>query len=217
MSWQLVQEIAVSYLGLILLLTFHEVGHAWMAWKCGDDTAKKLGRVSLNPIVHMDLVGTVILPLLMMYLTATGSAFRGLLVGWAKPVPVNPDNLRNQRLDDIMISMAGPFVNLVLAIFLLALARVLILLHLGEAAPICKDFARISLVLCWFNLIPIPPLDGSHVLRVLIGMSRETYARMVGVGFILVLVVMQVPWVQQTLQAVTRTSYRVIAHWFGLF
>ena len=93
MDSRLLVDGLLMYLGLIVLLTFHEFGHAWMAWKCGDDTAKSLGRVSLNPIVHMDLIGTVALPLLMIFLPGAGR----FLIGWAKPVPVNPHNLRNPR------------------------------------------------------------------------------------------------------------------------
>ena len=217
MSWELIQKLLITYSGFILLLTLHELGHAWMALKCGDDTAKKLGRVSLNPIVHMDLVGTVILPLLMLYLSYSGSGFRGMLVGWAKPVPVNPANLKNPRMDDIFISMAGPFANLVLAVALLGLARLFLTINVPQAVPFCKEFAQISLVLCFFNLIPIPPLDGSHVLRVVTGMSREFYARLVGVGFIVVILVMQIPQVQQTLHSITRGTYKIMAGWFGLF
>jgi Zn-dependent protease len=217
MTSELIQKLLVSYSGFILLLTLHELGHAWMALRCGDDTAKKLGRVSLNPIVHMDLVGTVILPLLMLYLSYSGSSFRGMLVGWAKPVPVDPTKLRRPGWDDIAIAMAGPVVNLVLAVLLLGLARIFLILHLPQAAPYCKEFALISLILCFFNLIPIPPLDGSHVLRVVTGMSRELYARLVGVGFIVVILVMQIPAMQQGLHSVTRGTYKVMASWFGLF
>src|SRR5436189_4534831 len=88
----------IMYLGLLVLLTFHEFGHAWMAWKCGDDTAHSLGRVSLNPLVHIDPIGTVLIPLL-----ALIPGLGGFLIGWAKPVPVNPNNLRNPRLDDILV------------------------------------------------------------------------------------------------------------------
>src|SRR6266699_4258742 len=99
------------YLGLLVLLTFHEFGHAWMAWKCGDDTARSQGRVSLNPLVHIDPIGTVLLPLLMIFLSASGSGLIRFLVGWAKPVPVNLHNLRNPRTDDILFTLAGPWKN----------------------------------------------------------------------------------------------------------
>src|SRR5208282_6403470 len=103
----------ITYLGLVILLTFHEFGHAWVALKCGDDTAKLQGRVSLNPLVHIDPIGTVLLPLLMLFLSPNISRF---MIGWAKPVPVNPYNLRYPNRDDILVTMAGPGMNLVLAV-----------------------------------------------------------------------------------------------------
>src|SRR6185295_13910504 len=103
----------IFYIGLVVLLTFHEYGHAWMALKCGDDTAKLEGRCSLNPLVHIDPIGTVLMPLMMIFLSPGLSQF---LLGWAKPVPVNLNNLRNPKMDDIFISMAGPWMNLLLAV-----------------------------------------------------------------------------------------------------
>src|SRR5437870_7803709 len=94
----------IQYLGLLLLLTFHEFGHAWMAWKCGDDTALREGRVSLNPLVHIDPIGTVAMPLLMIFLSSSGSGLGRFLVGWSKPVPVTLHNLRNPRIDDILVT-----------------------------------------------------------------------------------------------------------------
>ena len=155
----------ISYLGLLILLTFHEFGHAWTALKCGDDTARLQGRVSLNPVVHIDPIGTVLLPLLMIFLSPNISRF---MIGWAKPVPVNPYNLRNPRLDDILVSLAGPAMNLVLAVALMALGRAGIIANAEQFVGLCVRFASISLLLCFFNLIPIPPLDGSRILFMLL-------------------------------------------------
>lgn len=203
----------IMYLGLIVLLTFHEFGHAWMALKCGDDTAKERGRCSLNPLVHIDPIGTVLMPLLMIFLSPGVGRF---LVGWAKPVPVNVANLRNPRLDDIFVSMAGPWMNLLLAIVLVGLARVGMIAGSPSMAEFCIRTASLSLLLCFFNLIPIPPLDGSHVLRNLIGMSYETYWQFARFGFIAVILVIQIPFVRGTLSYVTNTSLQIIAGWFGL-
>ena len=201
------------YLGLIVLLTFHEYGHAWMASKCGDDTAKDQGRCSLNPLVHIDPIGTVLIPLLMIFLSPGVSRF---LVGWAKPVPVNAANLRNPRLDDIFVSMAGPWMNLLLAVVLIGLARVSAIAGSASVMEFCIQTAYISLLLCFFNLIPIPPLDGSHVLRNLVGMSYETYWQLARFGFIAVILVLQIPFVRVALSYVTNTSLQIIAGWFGL-
>ena len=202
----------ISYIGLVILLTFHEFGHAWVAMKCGDDTARLQGRVSLNPIVHIDPIGTVLLPLIMLFVSPSISRF---MIGWAKPVPVNPYNLGNPRRDDILVTMAGPAMNLVLAVALVALARVGVLVHVDEMAGLCFRFAGISLLLCFFNLIPIPPLDGSHVLRNLVGMSYETYWQLSRYGFIAVILVLQIPQVRELLGIATYGTLAVLAFCFG--
>ena len=201
------------YIGLVVLLTFHEYGHAWMALKCGDATAKNEGRCSLNPLVHIDPIGTVLIPLIQIFFPGAGM----FLVGWAKPVPVNIGNLRNPRVDDILISLAGPWMNLLLAVALIGLARLLDALHVGSMVPILLQTAQISLLLCFFNLIPIPPLDGSHVVRSLIGMSYETYWQFARYGFILVLIAIQIPYIMDPVMFATKLSYRIIGSWFGLF
>ena len=201
----------ILYLGLLVLLTFHEFGHAWMAWKCGDDTALLQGRVSLNPLVHIDLIGTVAVPLLLVFF-APG----GFFVGWAKPVPVNPDNLRNPRADDIMITLAGPWMNLLLAIVIMGLARLGLMLHSDSMVEVCLNTARLSLLLCFFNLLPIPPLDGSQVVRSLVGMSYETYHQIARYGIFILILVLQVPALQRTLDVLTTKSWLGIAGWFGM-
>src|SRR6202142_109688 len=203
----------ISYLGLIVLLTFHEFGHAWVAEKCGDDTARLRGRVSLNHIVHIDPIGTVLLPLMMIFLSPGISRF---MIGWAKPVPVNPYNLRNPRRDDILVTIAGPAGNLVLAVALVALARVGLLVQLKPLAVVCLQFASLSLLLCFFNLIPIPPLDGSHVLRNLTGMSYEAYASYARHGFIAVIVVIQIPQVRQVLSIAVYGTRLLLGKLFGV-
>ena len=200
------------YLGLVVLLTFHEFGHAWMALKCGDSTAKDDGRCSLNPLVHIDPIGTVLIPLVQIFLPGAGQ----FLIGWAKPVPVNVGNLRNPRVDDILISLAGPWMNLLLAIALIGLARVADVANVPNLTGLCLQTAQISLLLCFFNLIPIPPLDGSHVVRSLIGMSYETYWQFARYGFILVLIAIQIPYIMGPVYFATSHSFRIICGWFGL-
>lgn len=206
----------ILYIGLVVLLTFHEYGHAWMALKCGDDTAKNQGRVSLNPLVHIDPIGTVVLPLLMIFLSMSGSGLGRFIVGWAKPVPVNPHNLRNPKMDDILVTMAGPWMNVLLAIVLVGLARVGILANSESMVELCLRMAYVSLLLCFFNLLPIPPLDGSQVVRVLSGMSYEAFYQIARYGFIILIIVINIPGVRETLALVTGTSLRVIMGWFGM-
>ena len=187
-------NIVALWMCLVVLLSFHEYAHAWMAHKCGDDTARMMGRMTINPIVHIDPIGTVFLPLMMLSLNP---GF--LLFGWAKPVPVNPANLTNRKRDDILISMAGPAMNVILAIVLLAVLRVATEMPEGISGSAVVDqlerIAEISMFLCLFNLIPVPPLDGSHVMRHVVGMSEETYRNIARFGFIIVLVVINIPGV----------------------
>src|SRR5438093_1560845 len=202
----------ISYIGLVVLLTFHEFGHAWMAWKCGDDTAKSLGRCSLNPLVHIEPIGTVLIPLIQIFAPGAGQ----YLLGWAKPVPVNLLRLRNPRMDDILVSMAGPWMNLALAVVLMGLARLGMLAGLGGVVTFGSQTALISLLLFFFNLIPIPPLDGSRVLRVLIGMSYETYWNISRFGFIAIILVLQIEPVTTALYRVTRGAWLIVAGWSGV-
>lgn len=199
----------VVYFCLLPLLTLHEFAHAWVAWKCGDDTAKLQGRVTVNPLAHMDLIGTVILPII----TLTMSSFA---FGWGKPVPVNPYNLRNRRRDDTLVSIAGPAMNLAIGIGVLMLARVGQLIGSEMMVDACFRLAVLSLILCFFNMIPVPPLDGSHVLKNMIGMSDETYYRISQYGFILVIILIQIPLVSSLLRFATFGTAAVVASLVGL-
>lgn len=215
MDPRILVEGLISYLGLLVLLTFHEFGHAWMAYRCGDDTAYMQGRVSLNPLVHIDLLGTVVLPLLMIFLSLSGSSWSGFLLGWAKPVPVNPANLRNPRVDDILVTLAGPWMNLLLAIVLVGLARVAFLAGSLSVTETCLGLGHLSLLLCFFNLLPIPPLDGSQVVRSLTDMTYETYHQLARYGYFILIVALQIPLVRLVLRVVTESSFAAIAGWFG--
>jgi Zn-dependent protease len=199
------------WIGLVILLTFHEFGHAWTALKCGDNTAKLEGRVSLNPLVHIDLIGTVIIPLAMIFLTAGG-----FLIGWAKPVPVNIGNLRHPRRDDVLVTLAGPGMNVLLALALIILARVGMEFDAEQMKMLCLSMAHLSLLLCFFNLIPVPPLDGSRVLRVVTGMSWETFARFAQWGFVILIILLQLQPVRVALAVVTDTAFVLMALPFGL-
>jgi Zn-dependent protease len=200
------------YIGLVVLLTFHEFAHAWAAWKCGDDTARLQGRFSLNPIVHIDPIGTVLLPLVMIFASPTIGRF---LVGWAKPVPFNPAFLNNRWRDEMLIAMAGPAMNIILAIALVAFARVAVIFNSYAAVELLLQMASLSLVLCFFNLIPIPPLDGSHVLRNLTGMSYETYFNLSRFGFIAIILILQIPPVRYVLSVLVGETLNALIFCFG--
>jgi len=203
----------IQYISLVILLTFHEFGHAWMASKCGDDTARDQGRISLNPLVHIDPIGTVLLPLLMIFLPSGIGTF---LLGWAKPVPINPANLRNHKLDDILITMAGPWMNLLLAVALMGMAKIGMLTHGASVTEFCYTTATLSLLLFFFNLLPIPPLDGSRVMRVLTGMSQETFAQFARYGFLIIILVINYTPVPRVLGFLITQSALIIGSWFGM-
>jgi Zn-dependent protease len=206
----------IQYVCLIVLLTFHELAHAWAAWKCGDDTARSQGRISLNPLVHMDLVGTVVLPLLVVFLGATGSSLGRFIIGWGKPVPVNLSNLRHPRRDDTLIALAGPAMNLLLAFVIMGVAKVGLIVQHPPLVDISVHLIQLSLVLCFFNLLPIPPLDGSHVLKNVIGMSNELYWRFCQYGFIIVILALQFPQVTGLINAATVGSFNLLRRFYGI-
>jgi Zn-dependent protease len=147
-----------SILVLIFSVVVHEVSHGYSAYLLGDNTAKYQGRLTLNPIKHLELFGSIILPAVS-YLTG------GFIIGWAKPVPFNPYNLRNQKWGEAIVAVAGPLSNICIALFFGLLIRFGIASQFGQAfLYISSMIVMINLVLATFNLVPIPPLDGSKIL-----------------------------------------------------
>lgn len=147
----------------IIFATFHEYAHGWMANRCGDPTAKRMGRLTLNPIAHIDLIWTLILPI--MLLMSTGGRFA---IGAAKPVPVNTSWLRNPRRDIVLVSLAGPSANVIWAIILIVLMKVGIFPPTSPFYLLLFICMYINVILLVFNLLPIPPLDGSKVLEAIL-------------------------------------------------
>jgi Zn-dependent protease len=158
-------QIFILFIVLLFSLTVHEMAHAWTADRLGDPTARLLGRVSLNPIVHADLIGTIVFPLVSMVSGAT-------LIGWAKPVPVTVRYLRHPRRDYMLVAAAGPASNLILALFSAVLLAIVPISPqtLGESnvsvpiATLLSRLVQLNVLLAVFNMLPIPPLDGGNVL-----------------------------------------------------
>jgi len=171
-------NILFELIAFLFAISVHESAHAWTANRCGDPTARMLGRITLNPIKHIDLFGTVVVPLLAMLTHFP-------VIGWAKPTPVDPRNFKNPILDDVLTAVAGPISN-----FMVAAVATLLLVAIGltsatgrmiveevlhgiavgnsplvPASLLLRAFLEINVLLAVFNLIPVPPLDGSHVLR----------------------------------------------------
>lgn len=175
----ILQLILVAAIPLLFAITVHEVAHGWVASKLGDKTALMLGRITLNPIKHIDPFGTVILPIVMLIASSAISG-TGFIFGWAKPVPVNFNNLRNPRRDMALVALAGPFANLLMALFWALIAKLNIVFLQGQTGGqfLTNAFTFIQLsakfgimincVLMILNLLPIPPLDGSRIVSSLL-------------------------------------------------
>jgi len=194
---------------LLFALSLHEASHAWTASRLGDQTARMLGRVTLNPVKHIDILGTIILPLVMLFLPGFGQ----FLIGWAKPTPVNGRNFRHFKRDDMLVTLAGPGSNL-----LIALVCIILLVVLAKATPagalvvhalaagawglaLAQNGAvvplglllylniLVNLMLTVFNLLPIPPLDGSHILRNLLPYNALRFYDSLGgwIGLVLII------------------------------
>jgi len=142
---------------LIMSVVIHEVSHGYAAYLMGDSTAKNAGRLTLNPLAHLDFMGSLVVPVLA-YLSV------GFMFGWAKPVPYNPYNLRNQKHGDALVALAGPVSNLLVALIFGLLIRFDVFANITNLTGAVQMIVIINLVLAIFNLIPIPPLDGSKVL-----------------------------------------------------
>ncbi len=184
---------------LLFSVVVHELAHGWMARRLGDTTARDAGRLTLNPIPHIDPIGSVIVPLVAL---ASGS---GIFIAWAKPVPVNPANFRNLRRDDILVAAVGPLSNLVMALVctvMFILVRSASALLPGEAGgtdAVTLFFLRmffagigLNIMLALFNLLPVPPLDGSHIAASLLPARFGAVFRRIGFfGIIALLLLMQ--------------------------
>jgi len=186
---------------LLFSISAHEAGHAWMSNKFGDDTARLLGRITLNPLAHTDPIGTLLIPIASFIFAHIGASIA--LIGWGKPTPVNPLRWRNKDVANVMVSIAGILANLIIAIVALGLMYVAHVLHLfgpGAALASIEEplvlflFTAYSLnvALAFFNLLPFPPLDGSKILYTILPDSmKPAIEALERFGFIILLLAMQ--------------------------
>lgn len=177
-----IQEIIITAPPFLFALTVHEFAHGYVAYRFGDPTASNLGRLSLNPLKHLDPIGTL--------------AFFLIKIGWAKPVPVDPRYFQNPRQDMLWVSLAGPGVNLALALVSALLAKLIILTAAGMPRYLIMPLLQMTVASIWinimlgvFNLVPIPPLDGSKILLGLLPRElAHSYSRLEPYGFIILLI-----------------------------
>jgi len=186
----------IFYLVLIASLCVHEWAHAITAHKLGDDTPDREGRVTLNPIVHMDLLGSVIFPLLCIFVFPGG-----LLFGWGKPVNIDISNFRHRRRDEILTTLAGPGSNLALALVAAIVGGILFRFE-PRTAELFVQLIGINVLLAVFNLIPLPPLDGGRVMRHIAGMTEETFHNIARWSFLIIIIAINIPAFRMVLGAV---------------
>ena len=186
----------ILYIVLVASLSIHEWAHAFTADRLGDDTPRLQGRVTLNPIAHMDMLGTVIFPLVCIFLLKGGIFF-----GWGKPVMVNHANFTHKKRDDIITTLAGPASNVVLAL-LAAIAGGLVYKADPNTAELFTLIIFLNVALAVFNMIPLPPLDGSRVMRHVVGMSEETFINLSRWSFLILMVGINLPPIRAALGVV---------------
>lgn len=215
MAQDIVWQLTFWALPVLAAIVFHEVAHGWVANRLGDPTAERMGRLTLNPLAHIDLVGTVLVPAMLIVLG-------GPVFGWAKPVPVNFDNLRDPRRDMILVSLAGPGTNLLLALLSLIVLKLIVLNGAGAQGSassyvllplryMMQASVSINIMLAVFNALPIPPLDGS---KVLMGFLPEDmamqFARLEPYGFIIIIVLLTTGVLNVLLVPLIRVVYGIL-------
>jgi len=190
------REGLMFYIVLVVSLSIHEWAHAYTADRLGDTTPRQDGRVTLNPAAHMDLFGSVIFPLVCIFLFPGG-----LLFGWGKPVMINPSNFANRKRDEVFTTLAGPMSNLALAL-LTAVVGGLLYRFDERTLELFRVMLTMNVALAVFNLIPLPPLDGGNLMRHAVGMSEETYLNIGRWSFLVLLIAINLPPVRALLGTV---------------
>jgi Zn-dependent protease len=216
---QAINFIAVCFIPILLGVVLHELAHGWVAWKMGDPTARRLGRLSLNPLAHLDAFGSLVF-----IVTAVTSSIAGggFVFGWAKPVPVNPRYFRNFRLGMLLVSLAGAAANLLLALVFAVLFFVFDTLtpfsfNNSFMLKMCLTGIFINFNLAFLNLLPIPPLDGSKVVACLLPpYPAAAYFRLEKYGMLIVLVLLATGLLGKTVLPLTMYCANAVIHLVSL-
>lgn len=200
---QLIPQLVIYMVVLLLAISAHEAAHAWMSYKFGDDTARLLGRITLNPVAHTDPIGTLLIPIVSFIFGAMGGSLASIpLIGWGKPTPVNPLRWRNKDLANVMVSIAGILANLILATIGFVILKAILMTGGGAQLPeslqepigiFLRDMLIMNISLAVFNLLPFPPLDGSKVLETFLPASmRPILDALEQYGFIILMILIYV-------------------------
>jgi len=195
---QLIPQLVIYMVVLLLAISAHEAAHAWMSYKFGDDTARLLGRITLNPVAHTDPIGTLLIPIVSFVVGNMGGLGRIPLIGWGKPTPVNPLRWRHKDLANVMVSLAGILANLLIAICAFTVIKVLLMTGGFESIPeslrepvtlFLEYLLTMNISLAVFNLLPFPPLDGSKILQTFLPASMQpVLAIMEQYGYLILMV-----------------------------
>jgi Zn-dependent protease len=203
----------ITFIVLIVSVALHEWGHAIVADMLGDDTPRADERVTLNPLAHLDPIGTVLIPLINIFVFRSGFTF----IAWGRPVMTNPSNFRNRQRDDVLVSLAGPAVNLLTAL-VAVLVGCLIVVAQPRFGELVRGLVVMNAGLAVFNMLPFPPLDGATLLRRVVGMSEETYFNLARWSGIVLLLVINIPFTQRMIGAavvLTCVPFEVLCNWIS--
>lgn len=224
----LVSHLVMFLVVLLMAVSIHEAGHAWMSWKFGDDTAFMLGRVTLNPVAHTDPIGTLLIPILAFTFGVVGGALGSIpLIGWGKPTPVNPRNWTNYKLANVMVSIAGIGANLILATIGFIIFKTLLETGTINAGNVSSGIVQpltiflnylimLNVSLAVFNLLPFPPLDGSKVLSTFLPDSFQPIFEMLEqFGFMILLLLVYMGVIGFIIRPFyTLVRYLLLTPWF---
>ena len=203
---------------LLFSISAHEAGHAWMSNKFGDDTARLLGRITLNPLAHTDPIGTLLIPIASFIFSHLGASIA--LIGWGKPTPVNPLRWRNKDMANVMVSIAGILANLLIAIITFVIFKVLllsgVLMQMSESLQepviiLLRFLLTMNISLAVFNLLPFPPLDGSKILETFLPASMQPVLEILErYGFIILMLLIYVGFFDAIIQPILRIVYSLL-------
>jgi Zn-dependent protease len=211
---QLIPHLVIYMVVLLLAISAHEAAHAWMSYKFGDDTARLLGRVTLNPVAHIDPIGTLLIPIVMFIFSATGVGIP--LIGWGKPTPVNPLRWRNKDLANVMVSLAGIMANLFIAAIAFTILKIILMNRADQTVSepvmlLLDNLLIMNVSLAVFNLLPFPPLDGSKVLETFLPASMQPVLDVLEqYGYIIMMVLIYVGLIRAIIRPVMYFVYYLL-------